>query len=98
MGKLGRVSRILLLAPVLCIALSYYAIWGPGGSPDRVGSALVTLLGIIAGLMTWSASLVLAILSIRAREAKAVPTLILNLLALPVALVAFGIAVEFGFG
>ena len=97
MSKLGRTSKILLIPLVLCIALSFYAVWGPGGAPDRVGSAVATLLGIIVGLMSWTASLVLAILSVRARERGAVPTLILNLIALPVALVGFGVAMEFGF-
>jgi hypothetical protein len=97
MSKLGRVSKILLLPLVLCIALSFYAIWGPGGSPDGVGSAVVTMLGILLGFMAWTASLVLAILSVRSHEHGAVATLILNLVALLVAIVAFGIAMEFGF-
>jgi hypothetical protein len=94
----GHTSKILLLPLVPCIAISYYAIWGPGGSPDRVGSAVVTVLGIIVGLMSWAASLVFAILSVRKRESGAKRTLTINIVALVLALVSFGVALVFGFG
>jgi hypothetical protein len=94
MGKLGKIAKFLLIGIGLCIAVSYYAILSPGGSPDRVGSALVLLLGMIGGLMMWSAALVLAILAMRAREHGAKLTLLFVVLALPLALAGFGIAME----
>lgn len=97
MGKLGKIALFLLAGIGICVAVSYYAILSPGGSPDRVGSALVLLLGMIGGLMMWSAALVLAILAVRGRESRAKLTLLLVIIAFPAALAAFGFAMEMGF-
>ena len=96
MRKFSCTSKILLVPLLACILASFYAVLGPGGSPDRIGSAIVLMFGIVFGLMSWTASLVLAILSFRAREIGAGLTLTHNLLALPAAVVCFGLAMELG--
>ena len=96
MKNFGRISRVLLIFLGLCVGTALFAVFSPGGSPDRIGSAIVVLLGIIGGLMTWSASLVLAILSVKGHETGAGVTLALNITALFVALAGFFVAMEFG--
>ena len=94
MGKFGRLSRRLIIALFVCVAVALYAAFTPGGQPEGVGSAVMVLLCFIVGLIFWGLSLVYAILSVRRQELYAYQTLRLNIVGVVIAVVLFWVSAK----
>lgn len=95
LSRKNQVARWLLLPMGLSLVLGFLAIGIPNAAPeDSMGVAILLLLTMIAALLCWMVSVILAIAACCKGEQKSLATLGLAAAALPVTAYGFWMAMN----